>query len=253
VTIGHDLIHKIVGTSDLASSGKISGDTIKSITIGGSIISEVDNTGGSSRISNIVLQSTNDIGSITVKGDITGDASSPVIIMARGQKTPGATSDVAIGNVNVSGRVDETQILVGYNALMQPVNADAQIGSVNVGGDWIASSLVAGAKNSQIVSNGQGGFIRLNNVNFGDASDAKISGTGTMDNPNLISKIASIVIKGQILGTADSVSTTDHFGFVAEQIGFLQIGNYPRVLHPGSGNDHFALGPTGDVAVDEIP
>ena len=40
------------------------------------------------------------------------------------------------------------KVLAGYDSALNPVNADAQIGSVSVGADWIASNLIAGAFNT---------------------------------------------------------------------------------------------------------
>ena len=42
------------------------------------------------------------------------------------------------------GRLELAQILAGYDTSLTPANADAQIGPVTVGGDWIASSITAG-------------------------------------------------------------------------------------------------------------
>jgi hypothetical protein len=64
-------------------------------------------------------------------------------------------------------------------------------------------------------------------VNFGNADDASI-GAG---NSALIARIASIVIGGHLVGSPDSVSNTDHFGFVAQQIGSFKAGGFSAVLH----------------------
>src|SRR5262249_32341678 len=111
---------------------------------------------------------------------------------------------------------------------VKPMNADAQVSAVTVGGDWIASSLIAGVT---------GG---TNNV-IGDSDDVKMSGTGVKDdadNLGAISKIASLVIKGRALGTADS---TDNllFGIEAQQIESIQIGGTRVPLTIGASNDLF--------------
>ena len=140
-----------------------------------------------------------DIGSLIVTGSLIGnsnpDGDSPVIIAARGQHTvlPGATSDLAIGRIAIGGRVEFAIILAGYDTRLVPRNADAQIGAVTVGGDWIASTIVAG-----VVDGGNG---------FGNSLDAKI-GLGT-DTLGIVSKIASITIGGLALGTPSSISSTD--------------------------------------------
>src|SRR5262249_20258637 len=116
-----------------------------------------------------------------------------------------------------------------------PLNADAQIGPVTVVGDWVASNLVAG-----VVEGDADGF--------GDADDARISGPGTTDNPNILSKIASVSIGGVVVGTA---APGDHFGFEAQQIGPFRVGG---VLVPlTAGPDVVELSPTtGDVTIREL-
>src|SRR5205823_11370511 len=114
----------------------------------------------------------NDIGSLTVGGSLIGNAGdgtpanlSPVIISARGQVLQRFGTDVAMGKITIGGNVEFGQILAGYDIGLIPKNADAQIGAVIVGGDWIASSLAAG-----VVDGGNG---------FGNSKNAKISGAGT--------------------------------------------------------------------------
>ena len=114
--------------------------------------------------------------------------------------------------------------------------AGAQIGAVKVCGDWIASNLVAGAKNTGAPAN----------TNFGDANDASI-GAGSA---GIIATIASITIAGQVFGTPNSTSTTDHFGFVAEQIGAVKIGGNAIALTAGP--DNLAVGETSDMTVHEV-
>ena len=110
---------------------------------------------------------------------------------------------------------------------------------MSVGGDWIASNLVAGAYNPN-----------SGNGNFGDAPhDLKIPSAS--DNANIISKIASVVIGGQVLGTLPSVSAADHFGFVAEQIGAVKIGGNTIVIP--TNNTPQPVGQANDVDIHIIP
>ena len=67
---------------------------------------------------------------------------------------------------------------------------------------------------------------------YGDANDVKLSGAGVRDQANHFSKIASITIAGQVLGTA---AAGDNFGFVAQQIGSVQVGGTVIPLTPASG------------------
>jgi hypothetical protein len=246
VKIGHDLIGgSITGAASVADSGLIeSGSRIASVTIGGSIVSGTDDSSGTLATDATIL-SADDIGSITVKGslvgNVTANGASPVIIAARGQAVQGKTSDLAIGKINIGGRVEFADILAGYEPAAGfstiASNGDAQIGAVTVGGDWVASSLVAGAMNAA-----------SSNMNFGDANDASI-GAGSA---GIIAKIASITIGGQVVGTPNSTSNSDHFGFVAEQINAVKIGGNTIALKAGPTNDNFDVGETNDMTVHEV-
>lgn len=215
VKIGHDLIGaSIAGTASLEKSGVIeSAGRIASVTIGGSIITGSDSSTGSLTW-NATIRAAEEIGSLTVKGSLighgdTGTGASPVVISALGQAAPGATTDLAIGKITIGGRVEFANFLAGYKTDLSAFNGDAQIGPVKVGGDWAASNLIAGAMNTA-----------SGNTIFGDANDASIGAGST----GIIAKIASITIVGQVFGTPASVSSADHFGFVAQQIGTVKIG-----------------------------
>ena len=100
--------------------------------------------------------------------------------------------------------------------------------------DWIASDLVAG------IAAGVGGY-------FGDGNDTALGGGGF----TLASRIASVKIKGQILGSAND---SDHFGFVAEEIGAFTVGGIPQVLLAGPNNDLTPVnfGADADVSLYEV-
>jgi hypothetical protein len=90
----------------------------------------------------------------------------------------------------------------------------------------------------------------------GDAVTVRVSrGTLTLSTPNggpgIASKIASIIIGGQVLGT---VGGTDHFGFVAQQVGLFRVNGITFPPHAGPGNDltRLPVGPTADVVVHEV-
>lgn len=143
------------------------------------------------------------IGSLAVKGSIF-DA----VISARGQLVQGATTDLAIGSLTVGGAVEQTNVFAGYDLDGNAVNPDAQIGAVKVTLDWIASNLVAGVQSST--------------GHFGDGNDSIIPSDD--DHSQIISRIASVTIGGAVKGTPDSASSTDHFGFVAQQILAMKVG-----------------------------
>jgi hypothetical protein len=242
VKIGHNFTGaSISGSASVdGSGGIISSGRIASVIVGGSIISGIDDSSGSLTRSTLISAG-NDLGSLAVAhnivGNVTANGASHVTISARGQAVQGATTDLAIGHIAVGGRVELTNILAGYNFSLSAINGDAQIGAVIVGGDWVASNLVAGAKNAA-----------SGNTKFGDGNDASI-GAG---NASIIAKIASITIKGQVFGTPVSVNSTDHFGFVAEQVGLVKIGGNAIALAAGPHNDNFVVGETSDITVHEV-
>jgi hypothetical protein len=112
VKIGHDLKGgSVTGVASLDRSGVIeSSGRIASVTISGSIVSGIDNSGGGKLTSNATIRSSYDIGSLTVKGSLIGNFTTPVVISARGQAVQGATTDLAIGKIHIGGRVDFANI-----------------------------------------------------------------------------------------------------------------------------------------------
>ena len=109
------------------------------------------------------------------------------------------------------------------------VNGNAQIGAVSVGGDWLASDLVAGAVDTDLDS-------------FGDEDDAIIGGGAS------IAKIASIVVRGTVAGSS---APGDRFGFTSHTIGsFKSVGYTPR-FQGGADIIELAL-ITDDVTIREI-
>jgi hypothetical protein len=234
LSIGGDLRGgSVTGTESSDRSGYIQGQRISSVFVGGSIISG-SNTGTGTLTRSGSIRAQNDLGPITVHGSLLGNSTNPVIISARGQAVP-TTTDVAISRLTVGGKVTYANILAGYDVDGNPVNGGAQIGVVVVGGDWTASNLVAG------VSPGPDGL-------FGTSDDAKISGGST----GILATIARVVIGGNVVGTPASVNATDHFGFVAEDIGAFSVDGQTLHLHAGPHNDDLALGTTGDVTLLEV-
>jgi hypothetical protein len=208
-------------------SGYVEAKRIGSLTLNGSLIAGINNGNGSFNKSGSIRVA-DDIGNLTIKGHVIGNTTNRAIISARGLVAPPATSDLAIGKLNINGRVEYGWIIAGVQTSGNNANADAQIGPVVIGGDWIASSMSAGA------IPGAGGA-------FGDANDAKMSGVGVKDIANVSSKITSIVIGGQVMGTPTLVN--DHFGFVAENIGSFKVkgGTTTYSLTAGNSNDDILL------------
>ncbi len=224
---------------DVENAGSVLADRIVTLTLGGSLIAGTNDFFGSIRNGG-AIRVANDIGVATIKGSILGNDTNRALITARGQLTPTGTADVAINKLTVQGRVENALIHAGINANDSPTgrNADAQIGIVTVGGNWIASSLVAGALAGV---DGQ----------FGTSDDVIISGSGAKDVATVFSKITSVTIGGQALG---SLSGGDHFGFVAQNIGSFKVkaGTTTFPLLAGNSNDDFLVGLLGDLRVNEI-
>lgn len=223
------------GNTSLAESGYIGGRSINLLTIGGSIMAGLDNTSGTFT-NNGAARVQNNLKEVLITGSMIGNSTNPVIISARGQAVPTATADVAIGKLTVLGHVDHALIMAGYDPSGAGVNADAQIGTVSVGGDWIASGLVAGA-------------VAAADGVFGTADDAKMSGPGVKDVAGLFSSITSLTIGGQALGTAGG---TDFYAIMAEHVMAVKIGGQSVILVPGNSNDDQFIGFTGDFKIREI-
>ena len=239
ITIGGDLRGgDFAGAAARDKTGSIEGGRLVSVLIKGSLHAG-HNTGGGTLTSSGAIHADDDIGKLTVRGDIVGNATHAVTITARGRAVPAAATDVAIATIDVVGRIEFANIFAGYDEDLTPLNADAQIGKVTVGRDWIASNLIAG-----VVRGGDG--------LFGTGDDEKISGAGTTDTAR-VSKIAGIIIRGSALGTPDGA---DHFGFVAQHVAALRVGaaTFPLVAGPFTDLPpvDFAVGVTGDLRVREV-
>jgi hypothetical protein len=225
-TIGSIRIHADLVGGNATDTGIIyCAGAIKSIAVGGDIASSGGTNSGSIRCGD-------NLGSLTVHGDITGTSAHPVDISVRGTPQPVISTVTAIKKISVGSNVTFTNIRAGYDTNLAASNAGASIGKVRVGGDWTASNLIAGVKNS--------GF-----PNFGDANDSPI-------NPPNVTTIASIVIGGHVNGTASSLNSTDHFGFVAHEIKAFKVGGNTTVLQVGSDNDDIAVGGTFDTNIHEV-
>jgi hypothetical protein len=248
IVIGGNLRGGIIGSSsgtNRSGWGYIEGGHIGSVLIKGTFFgpTDINSTYDLSKSGAIVAR--DDLGSLTVLGDVIG-TNPDAVISARGSAHPTATKDVAIGSINVHGRMEHARILAGYGPDGVASNADAQVGSVRVGTDWISSSLLTG------VTTGGDGII-------GNANDAKVANTGQAgfkdmsDGAGAVSKIAQVIIGGSAIGTISS-SDALLFGIEAQQIGSVKLGGAALNFKPGPGNDLFAerqiLGPTrgtGDV------
>src|SRR5262249_12149917 len=154
------------------------------VMIGGSIFAGWDTSSGTLQKSGSI-RAGDDLGPVTIRGSLHGNATSRVIISGRGEALPLAvpTRDLAIKSVSIGGSVERTFLLGGASVDLDGVNGDAQIGPIHVSGDWVASSVSAG-----VAAGGDG---------FGNPNDTLIAGAST----TIIARIASIQIGGLVAGT----------------------------------------------------
>jgi hypothetical protein len=227
---GHLIGPSIIGTANgaILTAAIQSGGTIGNLQIGGSIVAGTD-LATANLLASPSISAFSGIGKMTVKGSILGNPSNPISIIV--------THDVpaiqlALGTLTVGGSVEHARILAGFDVGLAPETPDVHIGTVTVNGHWVASSLVAGVRDS-----GNDGF---------GVNDAVIAG----GDPGITSRIAKVVIKG----TAFAFPLANNFGFVAQEIGSLMVSGRKFIFTPGPGNDLVAqfVGTTGNVRVVEF-
>lgn len=145
-------------------------------------------------------------------------------------------SVVTTVNVTVKNDMVHGRILGGYN-LEVPFMQGVSLGAVVVGGDFIASDIVAG------VSKGM-------DAKFGTGDDAFfLNPSQLIGSIPSVTRIASIVIGGNVVGTS---TVGDSFAIEAEQIGKLSIGGSVIPLTLGKSNDSLLLGRYADLRIAEI-
>jgi hypothetical protein len=233
VRIGGDVVGgSITDSASLSVSGAIvSFGAIKSIIIGGSLIAGSDDSTGTLTRSG-TIEVGDSVGPVKISRSILGNVTNPAVIFASGQAVKPLTGfDTAIASLTVGGDVRFARILAGFDSFQTPTNADASIGAVSVGRDWVASSLVAGAEDT-----GADGF--------GINDDLQ-----TVTDTVLIARIASIAITGNVAG---SLGAGDHFGFVAQQIGSFKAAGFTAPLLAATANQNIAVRFTNDVRILEV-
>ena len=228
----------VAGNDSLVFSGFIeSNGHIASVTIGKSLIAGTDASTGTLEASGFIRAGS--LGAVKIGAAILGNAENPAMIVAKGLAVkPAKGQDLAMASIAVTGDVRFAKILAGFGTRFEsgsdlevPANADASIGNVTVGGDWVASSLVAGAEDKGVPG-------------YGDAEVRQSVG-----NTALIARIASIAINGFVQGTT---TDGDVFGFVAEHlVKFRILGREAFPLKPGPQNDQFPAG-FGDIGILEV-
>ncbi len=230
VTVNGDIAGTdLSGADDFDATGYVYAGRMASLTVNGSLLAG-ENTTANQALRTGFIEAANDIGTLTISGNVVGRNDKPARITARGSAAPTANSDLAIGRVMIGGRVDNAVIAVGAGT-----NGDAQIGPVTIGGDFVASSIAAG------IGAGPDGY-------FGSADDVKFN---TKDVAGLSSKIGNVTIGGQAKGTVVNVSATDSYGITAEHILGFKVGGAAHAMQAGPVNDAFNFGYTTDFMVRE--
>jgi hypothetical protein len=233
VKVGGDLMGTAFSSSSAVDHTAFirSQANIKSVIVDGSLIPGSESGGGTLTFS-AAIQAGQTLESVTVLGSIQGTAANPVILSGVGLSAPTKhTQDPAIGTVSVSGSATYAQILAGYGLSGNTVAGDAQIGTVKVGGDFIASDIIAGVK------------TQTAGADFGAASDSLIDQPSTtVLTDGILSTIASVIVGGQIEGTTGSGT----FAIEAQTIHSIVTGGVKLHIAPGNattGSD-FLISPT---------
>jgi hypothetical protein len=233
ITVGGNLGNVTIGVDARGSTGDWSGSVhtfqggnIAGVTIKGSLIGDGNTLTGilSSRL----------LGAVKILGGVSAEVAEGVRISAGGAvDTVGGIKSIA-----VLGSIKNALIVAGYTPVGLASNPDASIGAITVGGNLVASSIAAGA-------------LRGGDNLFGTQDDAGIA-EGVAD--AIVSKIASITVKGMILGTT---GTGDSFGIVADEVTKISVGGSNFFQIPGANNDPFAIrwefGYGNDVRIFEVP
>ena len=223
-----------IGGAGFASALILTSTSIASLTIGG------DARGGDADLSGGIAAG-GTLGPVSIKGDVIGTAEHPYLIRSIGPLT--GTKSLALASLKVGGDFEHSLILAGYGFNDAPTNGHAQVGAISVGGDWIASSVTAGVLTHTGATNATG--------SFGNRDDVFIPLPAAPALDGVVAFIQSVTIKGTARGTFEE---GDHYGIVAEHIGFVSIGGAKLPLTPAIASDlaGLAVGPTPDFIVREI-
>lgn len=213
----------------LSRSGYIAGGGIGSVLVGGSVISAQNgNTNGAASqldrsVSGAILSFTS-ISTLTVHGELLGNQSQPVTIIAAASESRFQQAN-AIGRLTVGQNAKWANIVAGIALDNHSQNADAKLGSITVKGDWISSNIYAGVAPSG--SNG--------------TTVARLNEPGVIDSSGSHSQISSVRIDGQAL----NLNTSRQTGLYADEIQNVSVAGKSIKLTPGPGNDAQNTGGSG--------
>jgi hypothetical protein len=231
--IGGDSVAAVGTTPGRAvnNSGFISAGQIGNALVIGDVISGHDAGPGLNGSGLIAAAQSNavpgTIKKLEIRGDVIGNETEAVLIAALGMRNQQAISKLTIG-----GDVEFLDILAGLakpgpDGLI-PRNADAQLGDLLFEGNVRALNIAAGAAFGD-------------DSRFGTADDEVLESASSqapyLNEPADYSRIASVIIRGQVLAGPSGESGPLAFGIVAQEIGKVQIGNSQVALTPGESND----------------
>lgn len=217
----------------LTDSGYIRAGNIGNLLVKGDVISG-ENLGNGLANSG-VIRSDNTITSLVINGDLKGSETSNAIVSAVN----------FIKKLQVGRDVEFAEILAGYatdptatTPRATALNADAQIGTVQINGSIKASSIIAG-----LMAGADG--------KFGTFDDDVITGEGVTDSAKVISKIAKVIIGSAL--TAPVIPVDASFGIAAENVVSVQLGGIAMALIKGPHNDSGTeLGTGSKINVMEV-
>ena len=101
---------------------------------------------GGLRVRDSIRDSALHIGGDLARLIVGGDFADSTLTVRGDYFTPDRLTAQTIAAIRIGGDVDHSQLLIGYNNGGVAVNSEVQIGTVTVGGDWIASDLAVGGK-----------------------------------------------------------------------------------------------------------
>jgi len=235
----------LVGSADYSDAGVINYQSAKNINITGNIqggdatMSSVKNSGtvlvagkldsmvlGGSLIAGAGFDNTDinlgsiragSIGSLTIKGDVIGNALQHALITGQGDITATKGKNLAINTLTVNGKVSYADILGGYDTLDSAINGaggndggSAQLGTITVKGSWANSSIATGAQqatgvwgagNNTALSKPAGSTIA--------ATIAKVVLNGPATSPNIVTGIVAQNVLGLVLAGFNVSPITD--------------------------------------------
>lgn len=222
------------GTST-TDTGFVSASTIKTINVDGNITAGVDY--GNGLVNSGAINATVSIGSVVVGGAFQSgtlpanvQGTTPGALIAAGGKASG----LAIGKVDIKGKVAGGQILAGVSTDSSGTifkSADAQINSVLIENSSVTALVIAAG-----AAAGSSGDLSV-----GPA--VVLAGTGVIDQSTVVSKIASVIF---------SSATTPVATVVAQEVDAVSASSQNLILKTGAGNDAYPATP-GNLVAYELP